>query len=93
MNIKRVLIIICIICLFIMSFISQNEYHLDNCIDENCQICVIIQIAKAIMNNLMGVIVLLVESFIIYFILSRIKKIKKNIMNKSLIYRKVQLNE
>ena len=93
MNTKRAVIIICIICLFVMSFISQNEYHLDNCIDEDCQICLMIQIAKAIMNNLMGVIVLLIESFIIYFILSRIKKNKTIIINKSLIYRKVQLNE
>ena len=93
MNIKKALIFICIICLFVMSFISQNEYHLDNCLDEDCQICIMIQIAKAIMNNLMGVIVLVIESFIIYFLLSRIKKIETIITNKSLIFRKVQLNE
>ena len=93
MNIKKAVIITCIICLLIMSFISQNQYHIDNCNEEDCEICIIIQMAKMMMNNLLGTIIIILEIFALYYVLSRIKKCEVIIRNKSLLFRKVQLNE
>lgn len=93
MNMNKAIIIICIICLFVMSFISQNQYHLDNCHEEDCEVCTIIQMAKMVMNNLLGVIVIVLEIFTLYYVLSRIKKCDVITIRESLLFRKVQLNE
>lgn len=93
MNIKKALILTCIICLFIMSYVSQDEYHLDNCHEENCRVCIMIQIAKVIMNNILAIIIITIATFLIYYILAKIKEVKIFNFNDTLIYRKVQLNE
>ena len=93
MNIKKTLILTCIICLLIMSYVSQDQYHLDNCHEENCRVCIMIQIAKVIVNNMLATVMITTVLFLIYYILSKIKKLKIVCLKNTLIYRKVQLNE
>ena len=93
MNIKKVLILVCIICLIIMLYVSQNDYHIDNCHEEECGICIMIQMAKVIINNILAIIIIKTITFLMYYILSKIKKYKILYFNNTLIFRKVQLNE
>ena len=92
MYIKKAVIIIFIICLLIISFISQNDYHLENCNDEDCHICAIIKIAQMAINTLCVIVIIKAIGFCIYFVLSRIKRISLLFTNKSLVFQKVQLN-
>jgi hypothetical protein len=52
-----------------------------------------IQIAKVTMNNILAIIIITIATFLIYYILAKIKEVKIFNFNDTLIYRKVQLNE
>ena len=91
--IKGIVITSIIFAVFFMFVVAQDTHHLDICDKDDCDICSIIQIAQIIINMIEGIALLSIFTFIINFVLSKIKKYYLVIENKSLVYLKVQLNE
>ena len=88
-------IVIAFICIALLtsSIASVDDYHLDNCHDEDCIRCHIIKIAQTIISLSITFIIFVFIGFLIYFVLSRLHKVEKNFVLVSLVFQKVQLNE
>ena len=93
MYIKKVVILLFIMSLIVTSFIANNDYHLENCDEEDCHICALIKIAKIVISTLVVIVIVKECGFCIYYILSRIKRSSLLFLNKSLVFQKVQLND
>ena len=91
--IKYLLIIVICISLFLMINVSQDEYHIENCHAEHCAKCQMIQIVQKIINIIQAIILCAFISFLIWVMLDKIKKEKIVLIQRTLIFDKVQLNE
>jgi len=76
-----------------MIIVSQDEYHLEKCHEEHCAKCQIIQIAQNIINIVQAIILCTFIGFLIFIMLDKIKKEKLIMIQRSLIFDKVRLNE
>ena len=93
-NIKKLIIIFLIINVLLYSFASANEHHIDECDNENCAICKIIEVAKIItrysfsleINSIYAVLLSLIVLF-------SVKYENDILVQEPLLYQKVQFNE
>lgn len=91
--IKYLLITAICISSLLMIIVSQDEYHIEKCHKEHCEKCQIIQIAQNIINIVQAIILCAYIGFLIFVILDKIKKEKIVLIQRNLIFDKVQLNE
>ena len=92
-NIKLMIVFLMIAILLMALIVSQDEHHIDNCSDDNCAYCTIINIARNIMILSISFVIAIITGVLIYFFLSRLNKEINIIIKKSLVFQKVQLNE
>lgn len=93
-RVLRIITIITICISLLLIFIaSQDECHLNNCHEEHCSRCEIIQISKCIISFIQVALLLIFIGFLIYILIDKMKKEERIIVQKSLIFEKVQLNE
>lgn len=90
----KFIIIAFIITTLIFSFVvSQDTHHLESCHEEHCITCSLIHFAQIIINLSAALIICISIGFLIYFILSKLLKVQTIFVQKSLVFKKVQLNE
>jgi len=92
-TIKIAIIVFILHALVFSIIVSHDEHHLEICHEDHCIYCSLIFIAQDIINLSMGVVVAISVGFLIYFFLSRLYKEQVVLVQFSLVFQKVQLNE
>lgn len=92
-KVKAITILIIVTSLICSFIVSQNNHHIDTCKDEHCEICNIIHVAQQIINLIVTMFVCFYTSILIQYVLSKIHKVQKIFIQKTLVFQKVQMNE
>ena len=90
--IKIAVLTMIMISLVVSNMLSHDEHHLETCEVEDCTTCHMIMLAQAIVKVMTFVIIVSTLTFVIYFVLSRMHKVLKVDIEKSLVFQKVQFN-
>ena len=92
--IKKLVIIFLVLNVLLYSFASINEHHIDECHEENCAICKIIEVSKIITRYNLNVGICLLYSMLLCITEEiLVSYINGFLVQKSLLYQKVQFNE
>ena len=91
--IKIIAIVFCVASLIFSFVVSRDKHHLDTCTNEHCALCNIIHIAQNIISLSVAFVIYVIIGFLIYFFLARLYEEKNSLVQSSLVFQKVQLNE
>lgn len=93
-KVMKIAMIVFAIAIFVFSFIvSQDSHHLETCHKDHCIYCAMIHIAQNTVSLFIAFIVAIILGVFIYLFLSRLRKELKKIVQSSLVFQNVQLNE
>ena len=92
-SIKIAFVVLMAVTLVFSLIVSQDEHHLETCHEDHCIWCSIIHITQNIISLVISFIIAVVIGVLIYFFLSRLHREQEILVQSSLVYQKVQLNE
>lgn len=91
---KKLIIIFLILNVLLYSFAALNEHHIYECNDENCAICKIIEVAKLLTKYSFRLEISFIYAIFLSLVALFLVDYKNDsLVQKSLLYQKVQFNE